>query len=111
MTQGELFPTKERFHAFVEFHQGNPHVYQMFKRFAKQAKSAGRPRFGAHAIGERIRWYTQIETSDTEFKLNDHHLPYYARLLMLREPEFNGFFETRDARFDASEEDLRHVLP
>ncbi len=62
-------------------------------------------------IGERIRWYTAVETTDDDFKINDHHWPYYARILMLSYPEFGGFFEIRDARFDATDEELKRICP
>ena len=94
---------KSRYEKFRVFHQENPGVFELFTKFARQAKyKGGRTYYGAHMIGERIRWYTSIETtSDDEFKVNDHHWPYYARLLMGVYPdEFTNFFRRRDTRFD-----------
>ena len=99
-----------RFQRFCEFHRDNPTVWALFKQFAYQARSTGRERFGARMIGERIRWYTLIETNSTDYKLNDHYWPYYARLLMLADDRFKGFFERRDTRFDATDEELRRLL-
>jgi len=80
----------------------------MFEQFARAAKSRGsRNYFGARMIGERIRWYTTVETdSADDYKVNDHHWPYYARLLMLKYPEFDGFFQRRDSNFDVEDEQL-----
>lgn len=80
---------------FEIFHAENPKVFDLFKSFAIQAKAAGRGRFGARAILERIRWHTAIETSDPEFKINNNFHPCYARLLVVDDPSFAGFFETR----------------
>ena len=99
-------PLPERFAAFLAFHRDNPNVFELFVRFAKEA-AAARAKFGAHMIGERIRWYVNVETSsDDGLKLNDHHLPYYSRLAMGRHPELDGLFEVRDARFDTDVETL-----
>ena len=108
MTQLELFDkaSRERFQRWAKFHRENPKVWILFRKFARQAHERGnRSHFGARMIGERIRWYTQVETNDPEYKVNDHHWPYYARLLMLLEPEqFIDFFELRLKRTDASAE-------
>lgn len=93
-----------RFKRFVDFHQKNPVVWRLFKAFAGQARKSGREYFGARQIGERIRWYTSIETTDEVYKLNDHYWPYYSRLLMLTDSSFAGFFERRDQNFDATDE-------
>ena len=78
-----------------EFHKGNPKVYQLFKRFAFEAIAAGCQNFGTNAIIERIRWETQVVTSDVDFKINNNHAPYYARLFMHDHPHHDNFFRTR----------------
>lgn len=57
-------------------------------------------------IGERIRWFTSVETNATDYRLNDHYWPYYARLLMGTDESFAGFFETRDRSFDATVDEI-----
>lgn len=102
--------TTSRYHRWKDFHNNNPQVYDLFVRFARQARDRERrQRFGARMIWERLRWYTQIETNDaTAFKLNDHYPPYYARLLMLEHPDdFAEFFELRDSRFDVTLDQMR----
>jgi len=82
--------------AFEKFHAEHPEVMVLILQFARQAKAAGRQRFGIGMIWERMRWYTQIEHRECEFKLNNNHRAYYARKIMRDYPdEFAGFFEIR----------------
>lgn len=83
---------------FLRFHEENPHVYDLLRRFSLQARRRGRTRFSIDAIYHRARWHTQIETTDPDWKLNDHYTSRYARKLMDEEPELEGFFELRDLR-------------
>lgn len=98
VTQPPLFPeTDPRVQAFLDFHARNPHIYQLFCRFALQA-AARRSRFSARTVLHRIRWYTSVETDDPQgFKVNDHWSPFYARLFEQDHPEHAGFFEKRRA--------------
>jgi hypothetical protein len=79
-----------------EFHLANPQVYELFKRFTFEALRSGRKNYSAYAIFERIRWHSEIETQGDDFKLNNNHRPYYARLFMYEHPEYDGFFRTRE---------------
>lgn len=80
---------------FEQFHKDNPHVFELFKKFAYEALRAGFDTFSAYAIRERIRWFTSIETSGTPYKLSNNFTPYYARKLMRECPEFDGFFNLK----------------
>lgn len=80
---------------FRAFHAENPHVYELFKRFAFEVIARGHKRYSSRAVWYRLRWHVAFETTDPQFKLNDHHTPYYARLFMAQHPEHVGFFETR----------------
>ncbi len=99
---GALPPTEAELarEAFDAFHALNPKVYDLFERFTLQAVRAGRGRFSAYAVRERIRWYTEIETAGDDFKLNNNFVPYYVRLFEEKHAEHVGFFETRRARAD-----------
>jgi hypothetical protein len=85
---------------FRAFHKANPNVYKLFRRFARQARDSGRTRWSARDIVHRIRWFVNIETVDahSDFKINDHYSPYYARLLVKKNPSFAGFFEMRELK-------------
>ena len=85
---------------FIKFDEDNPHVYELFCKFTWQAINAGRRHFGAAAVWQRMRWYTQIEAADrySSFKLNNNYHPHYARKFMDDNPEYEGFFRTRELR-------------
>jgi hypothetical protein len=85
---------------FEEFHEANPHVYELLAHFSRQLKATGRSRGGIRMVWERMRWELTIQTnrSPDGFKLNDHLTSRYARLLMEQEPDLAGFFETRHLR-------------
>jgi len=89
-----------RFEEFLEFHKTTPQVYRRFVELARAVRSRGIERFGARNIWERLRWEYTIEQVGGSPKLNDHHVPYYARLAMLREPGLDGLFVIKDSRFD-----------
>ena len=96
-----------RFDRFLEFHQAHPDVYALFKRFTLEVFRRGHRRFGARAIWERMRWHLAIDVADeAAHKLNDHFVPYYARLVMLRNPHLDGMFSRRDRRFDVDDDTL-----
>ena len=74
----------------------NPHVYELVKRFASEVRSRGYTRYSINSLFERVRWHTDIETTDRQFKLSNNHRAYYARKLMACEGRFEGFFNTRE---------------
>ncbi len=80
---------------FLEFHLRNPQVYTLFDRFAKEAIRAGRTILSAGLIFERIRWETQVLTTDPDYKLNNNHRAYYARLWMNNHQKTTVRFRTR----------------
>lgn len=106
VTQGEFSFESQRpmsvlEQRFREFHANNPRVYELFREFTLQAIGAGRKRYGAFAILNRIRWHVEIETRGDEFRINNNWSPFYARLFMLDHPQHDGFFETRLSKADA----------
>lgn len=102
---------RQKLDAFCEFHAANRNVYELFVRFAREAKQSGRERFGARLIAERIRWYYRVEhPTDSEFVLNDHHTPFYSRLVMARNEDLVGIFERRDARFECDDVELLRAV-
>ena len=100
--QSSLFATDQhRFEAWKEFHRDNPHVFTLFHKFALEAFLNDK-KVGARAIGEQIRWQTEVKTTTAGPKLNDHLWPFYSRLLMAIDDRFKGYFEVRNSRFDAT---------
>ena len=90
--------TKSLKEKWWDFHQDNPHVYELFERFAFQAIQAGFKNYSANAVFERIRWHTDIETQGSGFKLSNNHRAYYARYFHTRNPDYDGFFRTKQTR-------------
>lgn len=91
---------------FELYHAQNPHVYQLFERFTFDAIRSGRKYFSARAIIERIRWQTQIEDNNDQFKISDHPMPFYARLFERNHPEHKGFFRKKHCQADGLMEQI-----
>jgi hypothetical protein len=80
---------------FVIWLHNNYEMYLQFRRFANDAIMAGRKRFSAYMIRERVRWYTNVEYGG-EFKISNNLTPYLARLLAKEMPELNEIFTFKD---------------
>ena len=78
---------------FFEYHKENPEIYELFKKFAHEARQRWN-HFGAKAIFERIRWETDLK-GGWNFKLNNNFPSAYARLLIFEDNSFTYFFELR----------------
>lgn len=81
--------------AFLRFHAANPHVYRELVALARRAKRRGARKLGVGMMFEVLRWRHTLRTGGDEFKLNNNYRSYYARLIMLRERDLAGIFETR----------------
>lgn len=95
-----LFPLRPSLRdAFRSFHRDQPEVYRRLVDLARRAAAKGK-RVGVRALWEKLRWDTEVGDPDRRdgFKLNDHHAPYYSRLMMRDEPDLAGFFEIRRIR-------------
>lgn len=89
-------PINMRDAKFRLFHEQNPQVYKLWDAYTKEALAKGVKRIGSQMIMERIRWEQKINiNTNDDFKLNDHLVPYYARLWMEKNPEYPKFFNTR----------------
>ena len=88
-------PIEERFRLF---HEANPQVYRELRRLALPLAHAGRKHLGIKMLWENLRYQYALTTDDGEYKLNNNYTSRYARLLMEREPDLAGLFETRDLR-------------
>ena len=78
---------------FDKHHAENPHIYDLFCRFAQQA-ARQREYYSAKIIFHRIRWETEIAENQSEFKVSDGWISHYSRKFMKDFPEHNGFFKT-----------------
>ena len=85
--------------SFVDFHRRNPHVYDMFKRFAYEAIRAGRKTLSVSLLIERIRWEVMLTTASYDgFKINNNHKPYYARKFMQDHRQYKDIFKVRQTQ-------------
>lgn len=88
---------------FNRFHELNPGVYDELVKIAREAKAEGARKLGLRMCWETMRFRTKryLEPEDGRqniYRLNDHYCPYYARLIMDREPDLNGVFNVRRLR-------------
>lgn len=83
-----------RFHAF---HTGNPHVYEVLVAKAREWAAAGNGKLGMSLLFGMVRWVLALETQGDPYRINDHYIPFYARLIMQQEPDLRGIFNLREA--------------
>ena len=102
-TQLDLFSTDEiptsavtPAERFWQFHQQNPRVYVELKQLALELVEHGRTHIGIAMIYEVLRWQVALRTKGDPYRLNNDYRAYYARLLMERNPEWEGLFELRE---------------
>lgn len=87
---------------FEEFHRDNPMVYATLCRLARSwvRRHDGRRKLGINSLVEVVRWEFAMQTTDTEYKINNNYAPYYARLLMEEQSDLWGLFDTRASAAD-----------
>ena len=86
---------------FERFHHAHPEVLHHLVRLAWQAHRRGRTHIGIGQLFEVLRWERMIAGLPDEgeaFKLNNNYRSRYARLIMVRYPELDGMFETRELK-------------
>ncbi len=83
---------------FARFHASHTEVYDGLLGLTRQAASVGRTRIGIGMLFEVLRWQwiiAGLPDDDEVFKLNNNYRSRYARLIMRRNPDLEGIFETR----------------
>jgi len=83
---------------FEKFHEAHPEVYVKLVEIARETKARGYKKYSVRTIWEVLRWRIQMLKFDAKYKLNDHHSPYYSRLIAAQEPDLVGFFEQRTVK-------------
>lgn len=85
---------------WLRFHHEHPEVYEQLRTMALELVALGHERLGIRMLWEVARWRTMVGARNGQepYRLNDHYPAHYARLLMDREPELEGVFETRKIR-------------
>ena len=90
--------------------KNNIHVWLAFCRQADKIIARGYKHYSARTIIEYMRHHRAITQIDpeTDWKLNDHHTPYLARLFGLSYPEHRKIFEFRTTKRVHTPEDFIH---
>jgi hypothetical protein len=83
---------------FQVYHEAHPEVYEYLLQLAQDMQSRGFRHYGMKALFEKVRWHFQVEKGLEDFKLNNNYHSRYARLMMAREPDLEGFFELRELK-------------
>lgn len=84
---------------FSAFHSKNPHVYAALVVEARSLQRVGHAVYGMAGLFEVLRWKHAMTTADVSgFKLSNDYRAYYARLIMICEPDLDGFFNVRELR-------------
>lgn len=86
----------------LDFHNRNPHVYELFVQLAKKAAKRHNT-LSVAQIWEVMRWEYSFRTDETALdpdtgeplKLNNNHRAYYARWFMDEYPKLGARFKTR----------------
>ena len=75
-----------------------PQVYDLLLRFAREMWARRQP-FGMKLLIERARWECKLNVDGhEEFKLNNSHTSYLARMLIEDCPELESYLEFRKVR-------------
>lgn len=81
---------------FAAFHALNPWVYDRLVEMTYEFVARGHRRVGLRMFFEVLRWQAAMGTiSADEFRLNDHYISRYARLIVAEHPDLEGIFELR----------------
>lgn len=91
ITSGEEFT-----HDFSDWLSANMPIYREFERQAKMIASR-RDHYSARTIIESMRHHSALSDSESSFRLNNNRTPDLARLFVIKNPQYQGFFQTRDS--------------
>lgn len=97
----------KRLEAFLKFHSKNPEVYEEFKQRTDQMYNI-KPVYSAYGIMHAVRFHFDLHTNSDDFKINNNHIPFYVRLILIEYPKLKGFFKLKAGRYvnQWSREDL-----
>jgi len=99
-----VYPRTRTGRAFVKFHRNNPEVYAELLELARSILKRGRTCWSINGLFEVLRWQRLVNFRTREsfepFKLCNSYRAFYARLLMLQEPELKDFFNCASSEAD-----------
>lgn len=80
---------------FLDWLPQNLHVYYAFEEEAIRIHKRGFKHYSARTIVHVLRHHSAVSESGSQWKINDHHSPYLARLFDIFNPWYEGLFEYR----------------
>lgn len=83
---------------FVDWLPENMHIYQAFVAEAIKVHNKGFKHYSARTIIHVLRHHSAVSENGSQWKINDHHSPYLARLFDLVYPHKAGLFEYRSVK-------------
>lgn len=83
---------------FIEWLPNNLHVWDAFVGEAMKVRNKGFRHYSARTIIHVLRHHSAIQENGSEWKINDHHSPYLARLFDLMFPGLAGMWEYRETK-------------
>lgn len=88
---------------WAAFDAANPHVMTRLIAMARGLRDRGVRHYGMQALFEVLRYEAALRTSDpnSAFKLNNDYAAVYAREIMRRHPDLDGFFSIRRSSVDS----------
>jgi hypothetical protein len=87
---------------FKRFHFANPHVYDALVNLARQFRQRrGDSKIGIGMLYEVLRWnYYMTTESEDDYKWSNDFRACYARLIMQKEADLKGIFQTKTSVAD-----------
>jgi len=85
---------------FIQYNRSNKDILDLFIKNSLTMYHVGYKNYSAKAIAEKIRWDKDLSRAfskdpGAEFKLNNNYTACYARVVMAKVPQLEGFFNLR----------------
>lgn len=80
---------------WLTWHRTNPEFFTLFEQFTAEALRRGHKKLSGWLIANRVRWETSIVTRGNDYKISNDFIALFARLYMVRNPQYVGFFRTK----------------
>ena len=105
LIQDKINQNKEMFsNEFIKWFPDNMHVWHSFVIEAFKVHQKGFKHYSARTIIHVLRHHSAVSENCSQWKINDHHSPYLARLFDLVYPHKAGLFEYRSVKGNQNEE-------
>jgi len=104
LIQDKINQNKEIFSPeFIEWFPNNMHVWHSFVIETFKVHQKGFKHYSARTIIHVLRHHSAVSENGNQWKINDHHSPYLARLFDLVYPHKAGLFEYRNVKGNKNE--------